>query len=85
MSHPREEEFSEAVAEYTGKEVIDIDVISDSQIEGAYAARVKVSGVMGYLYFIHCVNAEDEITWLSLEEAEFSEWPPIEGDPRFFM
>jgi len=66
-----------AVAEYTGTRVIELDVIPDPHVEGAYAMQAILDDAR-----VHCLQfmVRDielrKVTAEDLEEVEFTTWPP---------
>jgi hypothetical protein len=72
----RNERIKQAIGDYTGLAVNELDVCPDPKVEGTYAARATLSDghVMTCLFI-------GEISTENLEEVEFTTWPPSSGNP----
>ena len=78
-----EDQCRNAVEEYSGKKVKEIDVVRDPQVSGCVAFRVKFENEKEYICFIKMYS--DPITAETIEEAEFETWPPNSGGLKFFV
>lgn len=72
------------VRDYTGIDIPkkDMDVFPDPKVPGTYAVRVRNFEGRGedQCFLVYGTDVDTEI-----EEAEFTEWPPISGELKFFM
>jgi hypothetical protein len=84
--------FTAGIAEYTGKEVKEIKVHSDPKVAGTYAIRASFTegNDTDFLIVGNCIEgsigrATPEVIAENLEEIECKTWPPVSGNPRFFV
>jgi hypothetical protein len=67
-----------AIADYTGRDVLDLDIVPDPNIPGVFAARalVRRRKLQKFnIYFLIRVPLKN-VTADDLEECEFTCWPP---------
>jgi hypothetical protein len=74
--------FKEAIEEYSGKKVKKIEFIEDPQVEGTYAIRSDKQDEWLVVHYNPSWSTKELAD--SLEEAEFTKWPPVSGELRFF-
>ena len=74
-----------AVEEYTEGQVIDVKVCEDAKVAGSYAIRATVKPKKGRRRVMDfLVRADQKISFQGLEDAEYTEWPPLCGSLKFF-
>lgn len=70
-----------------GDSVVRVDRHWDPEVPGAFAVRAELK-MGGYLFFLVDAHARPLVTpedvAEELEEADFGQWPPRQGRPRFF-
>ena len=79
--------FKQAVAEYTGREVMSVQVHPDPKVSGTYAIRAvlkrgKKTETIDFLHVSGMSNAD--VSPDTLEECTFESWPPKSGGLKLF-
>lgn len=75
----------EALSEYLGEPVDQVKMHEDPKVAGTWAFQACVFGGWQGFLAIHANEAKDakDLAENYLEEAEFTEWPPKSGEPKF--
>lgn len=74
--------IGKAVADYTGGTVLELDVVPDPNVPGAYAIQATVRAdyfdppQVGVAQFLLSGVPVQKVTEDDLEEVEFTAWPP---------
>lgn len=76
---------AQAIQAYTGRpvELKDLLVYPDPKVNDCWAVRWLKGGEAGEDF--DCVFMYGQIDEDHLEETEWETWPPVSGEPRFFV
>lgn len=81
-----EQKVIDGIEKYTGERPKSIEIAIDAKVKGTYAIRSKTKNKT-YLYWL-LVGVDNNWTaddvCNNLEECEFTTWPPISGQLKFF-
>jgi hypothetical protein len=82
--------IAKAIADYTGREVVEVECVPDPKIAGTYAYRATLladgplRAVPEQLQFLTVGVSLHKVTYADLEEVEFESWPPESGTKASF-